>query len=214
MRKLLVVLSATVMLVALGATAAYAPPAQRCPTPETLKFEANKRGQFTPGEKHGGITFNNQVGNTLNFTVDQGFVIDKICVKAGTTATVIDNFNASGTTTVGNFTVTSNCTVIDIEPDGDTDLWAQTGTCTVSITRNSGPGFSHITFYGDFYTAAPAAEVAVLGGVETAGWSSGGSSGGLALAGAQLILLLLLGALVGAGALALAAGRRRASRTQ
>jgi hypothetical protein len=211
MRKLVVGLTA-VLLVGLPATAAYAPPTQKCPSPETLKFEANKQGQFTIGESHGGITLTGQSANSLTFTVSTGVVVDQICIKAGTTATVFNNFDADGSTTVGNFTITSDCTVVDIEPDGDTDLWAQSGPCTVTITRSGGPGFSHITFYAQSYTAPAAVEAQV----QSAGVSGSGSSssGGLAFTGAQItMLLVLLVSLIAAGTLAWTTGRRRAAKS-
>jgi hypothetical protein len=220
MRKLLVALSA-VLMVGTGAVAAHAQAGKFCPTrPGEVTFEA-PFGPFP--ETMDGITNTGEIGNpeegsgSLTFTTGDQIVIDAICVKAGRDAPVFQNFEADGSMTIGSYSITYSCTfpggIANVDNDPGNEL---VGPCTITITT-ARRGISHITFYTIPYVAPESAQVQVLGAVETEGGAQGGAvaGGGLAFTGAQItILVLLLGALLGAGGLALAAGRRRASRPE
>jgi hypothetical protein len=209
MRKLLVAVSA-VLMVGVGASAAQAQPGNQCPKPEVLKFEAPFSGT------QGGITVTAADGdNTVTFSIGNQVTVTQICVKAGTTAAVFNNFETDGSMTNGGISITYSCTspgaITDSGGDGNNDL---VGPCTVTANRGGpGQGLSHVTFYTASYVA-PAAQVAPL--VEAQGESavSGGAAGGLAFTGAQLsIMLAILAGLILAGTLAWTAGRRRAAKT-
>lgn len=215
MRKLLVAVSA-VLMVGMGASAAQAQGTQKCPSPETIKFEAGGGGTFSGSQ--GGITVTNGGPNTVVFSVDTEIVIDRICVKAGTLAPVFQNFPTSdghtGSLTIGGLTVSYNCpfpgAVTNMDMDAGNEL---VGPCTVTVTRTSGPGISHITFYTIPYNA-PEAAVAPLVVAQGESAVSGGAAGGLAFTGVQLSLMLaILAGLIVAGTLAWTAGRRRAAKT-
>jgi len=202
MRKLVVGLTAA-LLVGLPATAAYAPPTQKCPSPEQIKFEA----PFQVGDTEGGITITAGGGNNVTFSIGDQVTVTDICVKAGNTAPVFSTFPGT-TNTIGGITLNYTCTFPGANT-GDTLV----GPCTVQVIGGGqGLGLSHITFYTSAYVA-PAAAVAPL--VEAQGVSASGSSGGLAFTGAQITLLLvLLAGLIGAGTLAWRAGRRRATKAE
>jgi hypothetical protein len=207
MRKLVVGLTAA-LLVGLPATAAYAPPTQKCPSPETLKFEA----PFQVGQSQGGITITAAGSNTVTFSIGNQVVVTDICVKAGTTAAVFTTFPGTSTTVSG-ITITYSCTFPGANT-GDTLV----GPCTVTV-QGGGPGLglSHVTFYTTAYVAPQVAGAEVEAAGVAAGGAAGGTSGstgGLAFTGAQITLLLvLLASLIGAGILAWTAGRRRAAKS-
>ena len=206
MRKLVVAVAA-VALVALGASVAQAQGTAKCPSPETLKFEQ----PFQVGQTLGGITLTGASGdNSVTFRIGDQITIDRICVKAGTLAPVFSNF--SGTSqTIGGITVSWTCPVVNGNIVGD-------GTCTVTVTRTTGPGISHVTFYTTAYVA-PQAAVAPLVASQGAGAGADAAAAGaapaLAFTGAQIsILLAILAGLLAAGALAWTAGRRRAAKAE
>jgi hypothetical protein len=213
MRKLVVAVS-TVALVALGASAAQAQGTEKCPAPETLKFEQ----PFQVGQTQGGITITGGGGNNVTFSIGSGVVVSQICVKAGNTAPVFNNFEADGSMTNGGITINYSCTspgaIADASGDGNNDLF---GPCTVQVIGGGqGLGLSHITFYTQAYVA-PAAAVAPLvaaqGGVAAAGGAAAAPA--LAFTGAQIsILLAIVAGLLAAGALAWTAGRRRAAKAE
>ena len=214
MRKLVVTFSA-VALVALGASVAQAQGTQKCPAPETLKFEQ----PFQVGQTQGGITITASGGNTVTFSVAQGTVVTDICVKAGNTAPVFNNFETDGSMTLGGITITYSCTppngaIVDNTGDGMRDL---VGPCTVTVTGGGpGLGLSHITFYTEAYVA-PQAAVAPLVASQGAGAgaAAAGAAPALAFTGAQIsIMLAILAGLIAVGTLAWTAGRRRAAKTQ
>jgi hypothetical protein len=216
MRKLVVTVSA-VALVALGASVAQAQGTEKCPAPETLKFEQ----PFQVGQTQGGITITASGGNTVTFSVAQGTVVTDICVKAGNTAPVFNNFETDGSMTLGGITITYSCTppngaIVDNTGDGMRDL---VGPCTVTVTGGGpGLGLSHITFYTEAYVA-PQAAVAPLVASQGAGAGAGAAAAGaapaLAFTGAQIsIMLVILAGLIAVGTLAWTAGRRRAAKTQ
>ena len=214
MRKLVVTVSA-VALVALGASVAQAQGTQKCPAPETLKFEQ----PFQVGQTQGGITITASGANTVTFSVAQGTVVTGICVKAGNTAPVFENFETDGSMTLGGITITYSCTppngaIVDNTGDGKRDL---VGPCTVTVTGGGpGLGLSHITFYTAVYVA-PQAAVAPLVASQGAGAgaAAAGAAPALAFTGAQIsILLAIVAGLLAAGALAWTAGRRRAAKAE
>jgi hypothetical protein len=200
MRKLVVTVSA-VALVALGASVAQAQGTQRCPAPETLKFEQ----PFQVGQTLGGITLTGASGdNSVTFRIGDQVTIDRICVKAGTLAPVFENFSGVSQT-IGGITVSWTCPIVNGNIVGD-------GTCTVTITRTSGPGISHVTFYTTAYVA-PSAAVAPL--AEAQAEAPAAAAPALAFTGAQIsIMLAILVALIAAGTLAWTAGRRRAAKAE
>jgi hypothetical protein len=211
MRKLVVAFSA-VALVALGASVAQAQQGtQKCPKPEPVKFEA----PFQVGDSEGGITITAAGGNTVTFSIGSQVVVTQICVKAGNTAPLFNNFEADGSMTNGGITINYSCTspgaITDNTGDGNNDL---VGPCTVTV-QGGGPGLglSHVSFYTQAYVA-PAAQVAPL--VEAQSQGQGVSAaGGLAFTGAQIsIMLVILAGLIAVGTLAWTAGRRRAAKAE
>jgi hypothetical protein len=204
MRKLVVAFSAVAM-VALGTSIAQAQATQKCPSPETLKFEQ----PFQVGQSQGGITITAANGDTsVTFSIGDQVTVTDICVKAGTTAPVFSNFSGTGAS-IGGISLSYNCAITN----GNL-----VGPCTVTVTRTSGPGISHVTFYTTAYVAPEVAgEVVAAGGVGVgvaAGGGSAPSSGVLAFTGAQIsIMLAVLAGLIIAGTLAWTAGRRRAAKT-
>jgi len=208
MRKLLVAFSA-VLLVGIGASAAQAQGTEKCPSPETIKFEA----PFQVGDSEGGITITAGGGNNVTFSIGDQIVVTQICVKAGNTAPLFNNFEIDGSMTNGGITITYSCTfpgaIVDNTGDGNNDL---VGPCTVTVQGGGqGLGLSHVSFYTQAYVTPEVAGVqvrpAAVGGVSAVS--------GLAFTGAQITLLVvLLAGLIGAGTLAWTAGRRRASKAE
>jgi hypothetical protein len=207
MRKLLVAVSA-VLLVGVGASAAQAQPGNLCPKPETIKFEQ----PFQVGQTMAGITLTAASGDqSVTFTLGDQVTVDTICVKAGTTANIFTTFPGT-TTQVGGIRLDyAGCA----KTAGDAAL---VGPCTVTATRLSGPGISHVTFYTTAYVAPTVAGEAVEAGGVGAGVAAGGAAPSeaapLAFTGAQIsIMLAILAGLILAGTLAWTAGRRRAAKT-
>lgn len=214
MRKLVVAFSAVAMVVALGTSIAQAQATQKCPSPETLKFEE----PFQVGQSQGGITVTAANGDaSVTFSIGNQVTVTDICVKAGRTAAVFTTFPGSSTVVQG-ITLSYSCT-----PPGSNTGDTLVGPCTVTATRGGpGQGLSHVTFYTTAYVAPQVAgEVVGAGGaVGGTGVAAGGVSapsagaGGLAFTGAQISLMLaILAGLIIAGTLAWTAGRRRAAKT-
>lgn len=207
MRKLVVTVSA-VALVALGASVAQAQ-AQKCPAPETLKFEQ----PFQVGQTQGGITITAADGdNSVTFSIGSQVTVTDVCVKAGNTAAVFTTFPGSSSTHSSGVSLSYSCT----SPGANTGE-TLVGPCTVTATRGGpGLGISHVTFYTTAYVA-PQAAVAPLaqGAGAGAGVAAAPAAGGLAFTGAQLsIMLAILVGLIAAGTLAWTAGRRRAAKAE
>ena len=202
MRKLVVAFSAVAM-VALGASVAQAQGTEKCPAPETLKFEQ----PFQVGQTQGGITITaTGPGDTVTFSIGNQVTVTEICVKAGNTAPVFTDFPGT-TSTMGGITLTYSCTF----PGANTGA-SLVGPCTVTITGGGpGLGISHVTFYTTAYPP-PEAAVAPLTAAQ-GGVGAGGAAAAPALAftGVQLpILLAIVVGLLLAGTLAWTVGRRRA----
>jgi hypothetical protein len=212
MRKLVVALSAVAM-VALGTSIAQAQATQKCPSPETLKFEE----PFQVGQSQGGITVTAANGDaSVTFSIGNQVTVTDICVKAGRTAAVFTTFPGSSTVVQG-ITLTYSCT-----PPGSNTGETLVGPCTVTATRGGpGQGLSHVTFYTTAYVAPQVAGEVVGAGAVGAGavgagavGAGGVAAGGLAFTGAQISLMLaILAGLIIAGTLAWTAGRRRAAKT-